>query len=110
MLEVSFSRCISKILIRTEPFYDGPVEAVFQYDSGTKRKVLTLREDKNHRIDNWRVFCLRDMKASRLDQYPQNLIYVYFLHLGTKTRVEMNAITANSVIIDRGHLKHPSMI
>ncbi len=110
MLEVRFSHYIGYILIRAEPFYDGPMEAVFEYDNKIKRRVLSLPEDKSYRMDNWRVFRLRGMKSSSLNQYPLNFVYVYFLHLETKTTVDISVISANNVIIHDGHLTHPSQI
>nr|QBK85859.1 MAG: hypothetical protein LCMAC101_04540 [Marseillevirus LCMAC101] len=114
-VEVRFSHYIGYILIHSEPFYDGPVEAVFEFDGGNKRRVLLLPEDKSLRIDNWRVFRLRKMKASSLDKYPlisrdSNFVCIHFLYLEKKTRVDISVISANITIIYDGHLRHPSML
>ncbi len=124
--ETRFSHYISHILIHSEPFYDGPVEAVFSFDNviqnneriSGKRTVFRLPEDESLRFDNWRVFCLREMKASSLDKFPlvthpNGLEYVYFLHLENKTIVDVAAISANCCIIKDGHLvppAHPSNV
>ncbi len=120
-MEVRFSHGISHILIHTEPFYDGPVEAVFRFDvyidpnrgyvenAPHKRRVLQLPEYKSYRVDNWRVFPLRGMKASRLDKYPSGIWSLYFLHLENEIKVDVSVISVNCAVINHGQLDHPSM-
>ncbi len=113
-MEVRFSHYISYILIQSEPFYEGPIEVVFAFDDGNKRRVL-LPEHKSFRFDNWRVFRLRGMKPSSLDQYPlisnkSNLINMRFPYLENRTKLNISIISANNPIIRDGRLTHPSML
>jgi hypothetical protein len=119
-LETRFSHSISHILVHSEPFYDGPIEAIFKFDvdrppSGyienppQKRRVLSLPEHKSYRFGNWRVFPLREFQSSRLNQYPKGLIELYFSHLENKTRIMVSAISTNICVIKNGTLTHPSL-
>ena len=114
-VEAHFSHYISYILIQSEPFYDGPIEAVFEFDDRRKKRVLLLPEHKSFRFDNWRVFRLRGMKPSSLDQYPlisnkSNLINLHFLGIENRTKINISIISANNPIIRDGRLTHPSML
>lgn len=120
-LETRFSHGISHILFHSEPFYDGPVEAIFRFDAYKqsreeyvenpphKRRVLSLPEHKSYRVENWRVFPLREMQASRLNQYPQGMIELYFSHLENKTSMTVNVISCNNPIIKNGLFTHPTI-